>query len=83
MPEVDAALQVTFDNIDAAVALVKYPTQPYPEADPSIWRVQILSTDTLPGGTYTLKLKLTEGTKVTYGRVEAGVAAVPQTAARC
>lgn len=65
MPASAATLQVTIQNIDDAKTLVRYATQPF-AADPSIWVLALLSTDTVRG-TADMRLKLTEGVVVTQG----------------
>jgi hypothetical protein len=59
-----ATLQVTLQDIDSSVTLVKYATQPFPE-DKSIWKFSfdpVTDSAAMAGlvGTYALKLKLTE-----------------------
>lgn len=72
VPAANSALEVTITNVDPALTVVADATQPFAE-DGSIWKVandpqnEVDLTALL--GTYSLKLKLTEGTKVTYGFV--------------
>lgn len=72
MPASGATLQVRLDNIDDNVALTRAPVQAYPTLDPSIWRLSVLSTDTIRG-TCALNLTLNESGKLTYGRREGAV----------
>lgn len=78
MPAAGATLQVTLDNIDQAKQLTRAATQPFTN-DPSIWKVSIIATDVIKG-TCGLALALTEGTRVTRGRVEAFALVYSQTA---
>ncbi len=59
MPVIGATLQITFDNIDDAKIVIKVATQPFTQ-DASIWRVDVMATDTVKG-TVNAKLLLTEG----------------------
>ena len=59
-----ATLQIVIQDIDSAVTLTKYATQPFPE-DKSIWKVSfdpVTDGPSMSGlaGTYALKLRLTE-----------------------
>lgn len=65
MPAAGATLQITFANLDDARVVVRSAVQPFP-LDPSIWRVDILTTDKISGSP-TLRIKLTEGGVVTNG----------------
>ena len=66
MPASGATLQVTFLSLDSNKQVARTATQPFPTSDPSIWRVQMLSTDGLVG-TVNVLLTLTEGIMVTRG----------------
>ena len=66
-----ATLQVTVDHINDVRKLVRFATQPF-SGDGSIWKLSLLSTDQVLG-TVSLKLKLTEGTKVTSAIVKGGL----------
>ncbi len=48
MPVIGATLQITFDNIDDAKIVIKVATQPFTQ-DASIWRVDVMATDTVKG----------------------------------
>lgn len=69
VPLAGATMSVVLDNIDDARKVTRTATQPFAQ-DPSIWMVQLLSTDTVRGTT-NMKMTLTEGTKVTHGYVPA------------
>lgn len=71
VPAVDATLSVILDNLDDARKVTRAASQPFAQ-DPSIWKVQLLSTDTVRG-TINLKLTLTEGSVVTHGFVPAAI----------
>ncbi len=58
MPAYGAALQVVLKSIDDAKTVTRWAAQPFP-LDPSIWRLTLMSTDTLVG-TFGLQLTLTE-----------------------
>lgn len=75
MPAVGATLEVTLDNLDSAKRVVRAATQPFAQ-DPSIWKVDVLPTDKV-AGTVTLRLKLTEGLKVTRGSKKAALLVRP------
>jgi hypothetical protein len=68
MPASGATLSVSVNSIDTARTLTKVATQPY-AGDASIWKFQLLTSDNLKGGTFSLILTLTEGIVVTSGRV--------------
>lgn len=68
MPAALAELEVVLDNIDTAKVVTRDATQPFP-LDPSIWMIQLMSTDQV-AGTVNLRLKLTEGAVVTRGGVK-------------
>jgi len=75
MPADGATLQVTLTNIDDAVQIQRFAVQPFAN-DPSIWRVDILSTDPIQG-TCDVLLALVEGSNKTNGRVVGGVLISP------
>lgn len=77
MPVVGATLQVTFDNINDAKKVTKFASQPFAQ-DPSIWKIDVLSTDPIKG-TVNIRLSLTESGVVTRGTLQAGLLAYPQT----
>lgn len=76
MPTAGAVLQVTLDNIDDDVKIVRAASQPY-ALDPSIWKVSLLATDSIRG-TVNLGLRLSEGARVTTGRAEAAISIASQ-----
>jgi len=70
MPAASASLSVTIDSLDDAKKITRYATQPY-ALDGSIWKLDILPTDAgKVRGTPTLRFKLIEGSKVTYGSLQ-------------
>lgn len=71
MAATGATLSVTLTNIDSAVQIQRYATQPYAQ-DPSIWQISILPSDAIRG-TCDLVINLNESGKVTAGRVKAAV----------
>jgi hypothetical protein len=76
MPAGGAVLTATLKNVNDANTLTKTCTQPFAQ-DPSMWKFQVLQADGLVG-TYTITLQLTEGTTITYGRVNNALAITPQ-----
>ncbi len=64
-PTAGATLVAVISSIDTAKTYTKVATQPY-SGDLSIWRIQVLSTDTVVG-TASIKLALTEGSVTTRG----------------
>lgn len=64
MPASGATLQAVVENIDDAIQITRFATQPFP-LDPSIWKITMLSSDAIEG-TCNLRLTLTEGSKVTH-----------------
>lgn len=70
VPASGATLTAKLDNIDDLVSVSRAATQPYPTADPSIWRLSITATDKIIG-TCALAITLTEAGVVTRGRLEA------------
>jgi hypothetical protein len=82
MPASGATLQVTLTNIDDAKQIVRAGVMAFPTDDRSIWYLPMLSTDAI-AGTCDMVLKLTEGAKVTTGRVAAAVRIGVVTGAFC
>lgn len=78
VPASGATLSLVFGNIDDAKKVMRAATQPFP-GDLSIWSVSILSTDKLRG-TVSLSLTLTEGVKVTRGRIANALSVYTQSA---
>ncbi len=76
-PAASATLSVRLDNIDDAKQLTREAVQPYATLDASIWYVDVLATDKVRG-TVDLVLTLTEGSKVTRGRVPAAISVANQ-----
>lgn len=70
-PAAGATLSVVIDNLDDDIKITRAATQPYSN-DPSIWRVQLLSTDPIRG-TANLRLTLTEGSVIRRGTVTAAL----------
>ena len=68
MPISGATMMVTLGNVDSNVAITRAAVQPYPTQDPSIWKVSLLSSDTV-SGTISIKIVLNEGGKLTTGRI--------------
>jgi hypothetical protein len=68
MPVSGATLQITLDNIDDAKKVTRAAVQAFPTSDPSIWYLDILSTDAVRG-TVNMLLQLTEAGKVLRGRL--------------
>lgn len=59
VPQSGSTLQVVLNNIDDAKRVTRTATQAFPNADNSIWKVQVLSGDKI-AGTVQMKLALTE-----------------------
>lgn len=68
MPPALSTLSVQIQNIDTSKVLTRTATQPFPE-DASIWRIQMLSTDTIHGSPQLL-LTLVEPTRTIRGLVK-------------
>lgn len=68
MPAAGATLQITITSNDMAKEITRFAAQPF-SSDPSIWRLNLLSTDPVRG-TASIKLKLTENGVVTYGQLQ-------------
>jgi hypothetical protein len=72
VPADGATLKVTLANIDDAKGVTeRVAVQPYP-GDASIWYVDVAATDAVRG-TVDMVLKLTEGVKVTRGKLPAAL----------
>ena len=82
VPEAGATLSVTLTNIDDAKQIVRSATLAFPADDRSIWKISILSSDGI-SGTSDMILRLTEGSKVTTGRVQAALRVSNATGACC
>lgn len=68
IPAVGASLQVEVNNLNDARKIIRTATAPFTE-DRSIWRLQILPTDNITAGTFSLFLTLNEGGIFTRGVV--------------
>ena len=68
VPASGSTLQVKFNAITSTVASTKTAVQPFPTLDPSIWRVDITSTDKFVGS-MDLILVLNEAGTIKNGRV--------------
>jgi hypothetical protein len=71
MPAASATLTVSINSIDSTKTYTKTATQPY-SLDPSIWKIDIASTDAIVGSRDII-LTLTEGATITRGRVQAAL----------
>ena len=71
MPAASSSLVVSINSIDSTKTYAKTATQPFSQ-DPSIWKISIASTDQIVGSR-DLLLTLTEGSKVTKGRVKSAI----------
>lgn len=67
-PEAGSTLSVVIDHIDDARKLTRPAVQPFPTLDPSIWKLQLFTTDVITG-TCSFRLTLVEPTATTYGKV--------------
>lgn len=65
MPAAGATLQASLKSIDDAKTVTRFCAQPFAQ-DGSIWKLSMLSTDTI-AGTFGLTLTLNEGGKQTRG----------------
>jgi hypothetical protein len=65
-PSSVATLQVTFKSIDNAVTVCRFASPAFLTQDTSVWKLTIFATDNLVG-TYTMFLKLTDGSTITLG----------------
>jgi hypothetical protein len=72
MPASGATLQCRLTSIDDSKTVTRYATQPYPTQDPSIWKLTLLSTDTIVG-TMALGLTLVEGSVTRRGTLQGAV----------
>lgn len=75
MPAAGATLQVTLESLNSAKQIVRFATQPFAQ-DPSIWRLNLLSTDPIRG-TVSMRLKLTEGVVITNGYLQPAIEVGP------
>jgi hypothetical protein len=75
MPADGATLSVVIDSIDDNKKITRSASQPF-DQDPSIWRINILSTDALVG-TARVLLTLTEGSTVTRANIPAAIRVCP------
>lgn len=71
MPAAGATLQCTVESIDSAKTIVRSAVQPYAQ-DPSIWRLDFLSSDQIEG-TANLRLRLTESGVTRTGVIKNGI----------
>lgn len=71
VPASGATLTVTLANIDQAVQVTRFATQPYSN-DGSIWKFTVLPSDAI-SGTCDVKLSLNESGVITAGVAKAGV----------
>ena len=74
------SLQVTVQNIDDTKTIVRTATQAFPE-DTSIWKFTLVPGDALRGGTFSIRLQLTETSVVTSGIIPAALSVVSNTGA--
>jgi hypothetical protein len=72
VPLTGAVLSCTLENIDDAIKITRYATNPFPLDDRSIWKISILASDKIKG-TSNLRLILTEGASIKHGVVKSGV----------
>ena len=71
VPAPAATLSVSLTNLDDAASLTRVAVQPF-AGDQSIWKLSVLATDHLVGTT-ALVFTLTEGTKISKGRLDAAI----------
>lgn len=76
VPATGATLQCVVQNIDDAVKVTRFASNPFPD-DRSIWKLDFFATDKCRG-TSNLKLALTEGANVTRGLVANGFRIAPK-----
>lgn len=73
IPASGATMTVTLDSLDSSKKITdRTVVQPFPSSDPSIWQLELLTTDTIVGTT-NLRFTLTEGSVVKCGRLEAAL----------
>lgn len=72
MPAAGSLLSCVLVNVDTAKTYTKVAVQPYPTSDPSIFYIQVLSSDTCVG-TLTMKLVLSEGSMVKHSTIQGGI----------
>jgi len=75
-PAAAATLQVVIKLVDSAKTITRFASQPFAE-DPSIWMLQLQSTDAIKG-TVSFLLTLTEGAATTRGRLDAALSVSSQ-----
>lgn len=68
MPANGATVTVTFGNVDDAKKVTRVASQPFVK-DPSIWSVNILSTDAISAGSVDMKIVLNESGTIHTGKV--------------
>jgi len=71
MPATGSTLQCVVESLDDGKAITRFASQPF-AADPSIWRLDFLSSDTIRG-TANIRLKLTEGAVVRTGLIKSAL----------
>jgi hypothetical protein len=76
IPAAGALLEVTIETINTAKRVVRAATNPFPE-DKSIFKLSLTPADGLVG-TFSLKLKLVEGAKTSYGVLKQAISIRPQ-----
>lgn len=79
VPAVGATLVCQVNNIDDAKKVTRNAQQPFGAQDPSIWALTLMPTDPVQVGTSSLRLTLTEGSKVTNGVKLAALGVASQT----
>lgn len=79
-PAAGATLQCVVHSIDDAKKVTRFASQPFAN-DPSIWALQLQSTDVIRG-TCSMQLVLTEGAVVRRGSASAVINAYAQTQAK-
>jgi hypothetical protein len=77
IPASGAILQCAIENINDAIKITRYATNPFAD-DRSIWKISLLASDPIRG-TSNLRLVLTEGTVVRNGVVKNGIRIHPNT----
>lgn len=76
MPAAGATLEVVIHSIDDDKKVTRYASQPF-STDPSIWKLQLQSSDQVRG-TCSMKLTLVEGSTTTRGHVDSVISAHAQ-----
>lgn len=82
VPATGATLSVTISTIDTATTFTKTASIAF-TGDNSIWKIQLLTTDPVLKGTFSIKLALTQSGVITYGIVPNALGIVSQTSAFC